>query len=525
MRNLKTSRCLLTMLLVLLMLTVMPATALIAPSLAEISVIQPVVPDLPGLILLPGAPTELSASTLLDYGTSLRWKDNSTTETRYNIERKKLPGGSWVQVGIAQAMAGSQLHGTFIDRTHMLGSTYLYRVYATYSGTYTKQYSNEVSVATANGVVPEKPANFRLVSQAGDQIVVKWDVPGVKNVTDYILQYGDFSGDYTSKVISGNPTEYTFTGLPEQHFFHVRLQARNWSTGTSDFGNDLYVHTLPNAPGNLVCEAQSDGIRVTWADNSQKETWYVVDRRLGSTPWTELTSVAANTVTIKDQTVADGITYSYRVKAVSALGYASLWSGEFSVMAGAVVPTPTPIPEVTPTPTPVPMTTPTPVPTPAVTPSTTPAPTPSAPLPATATAIPNQSTVLVNGEPVLFEAYTIGGYNYFKLRDLALALNGTGKQFEVTWNTLLKQIELLSGQAYTAVGGEFVRSGLTASLTVNRTESPILLNGMPVSLGAYVIRSNNYFKLRDVGQALQIGVDWDGVQKLIRIDTTKGYTP
>jgi len=40
---------------------------------------------------------------------------------------------------------------------------------------------------------------------------------------------------------------------------------------------------------------------------------------------------------------------------------------------------------------------------------------------------PTTSKVLVNGKIVEFEAYNINGYNYFKLRDLAQAVNNTEK--------------------------------------------------------------------------------------------------
>ena len=41
------------------------------------------------------------------------------------------------------------------------------------------------------------------------------------------------------------------------------------------------------------------------------------------------------------------------------------------------------------------------------------------------------STVTVDGSTVNFLAYNIGGSNYFKLRDIAKAISGTDKQFEV----------------------------------------------------------------------------------------------
>ena len=48
----------------------------------------------------------------------------------------------------------------------------------------------------------------------------------------------------------------------------------------------------------------------------------------------------------------------------------------------------------------------------------------------TLTAAPTSSTVLVNSEAKTFEAHTIDGYNYFKLRDLAFVLSGTRRNLK-----------------------------------------------------------------------------------------------
>ena len=48
--------------------------------------------------------------------------------------------------------------------------------------------------------------------------------------------------------------------------------------------------------------------------------------------------------------------------------------------------------------------------------------------------------------------------------------------------------------------------------------------GREVSLTAYTIGGNNYFKLRDIGQAFDFGIGWDNATKTITIDTGTGYT-
>ena len=149
--------------------------------------------------------------------------------------------------------------------------------------------------------------------------------------------------------------------------------------------------------------------------------------------------------------------------------------------------------------------------------------TPSTPAkPAGPSANPTNSKVLVNGKEVAFDAYTIDGANYFKLRDLAYVLNGTEKQFEVGWDNASKTITLTSGSAYTANGSEMAKGGGAQSASVSA--SKLLIDGKEVSLTAYTIGGNNYFKLRDIGQAFDFGIGWDNASKTITIDTSAGYT-
>lgn len=140
----------------------------------------------------------------------------------------------------------------------------------------------------------------------------------------------------------------------------------------------------------------------------------------------------------------------------------------------------------------------------------------------TITAKNNSSSVLVNGIKVDFESYNINGNNYFKLRDLAKVLSGTEKQFEVTWNNDKKVIELVSNIPYTEAGGELVvGDGLDKTATLNT--SAIYKDGEKIQLVAYTINGNNYFKLRDIAQAFDIGITWDGETNTIGVVTSIGY--
>jgi len=141
----------------------------------------------------------------------------------------------------------------------------------------------------------------------------------------------------------------------------------------------------------------------------------------------------------------------------------------------------------------------------------------------TLTAAPTASTVLVNGKAKTFDAYNINGSNFFKLRDLAYVLSGTEKQFAVEWDAAGNAIRLISGKGYTPAGGE-LSAGSGGAKTAEATTSAIYLDGKKLELTAYSIGGNNYFKLRDVGEALDFSVVWDGVSNSIFIDTSKGYS-
>ncbi|MFI3313205.1 MAG: hypothetical protein R3Y62_04895, partial [Eubacteriales bacterium] len=113
------------------------------------------------------------------------------------------------------------------------------------------------------------------------------------------------------------------------------------------------------------------------------------------------------------------------------------------------------------------------------------------------TAITTPSTVYVDGAEVAFDAYKINDNNYFKLRDIAAVLSGSVKEFAVTWNEDDYAISLISGQDYTAVGGELT-PGDGSAKDYTPAEATLFVDGAEVSLTAYEIQGNNYFKLRDL---------------------------
>ncbi len=131
--------------------------------------------------------------------------------------------------------------------------------------------------------------------------------------------------------------------------------------------------------------------------------------------------------------------------------------------------------------------------------------------------------VLMNGRAMTLEAYTINDNNYFKLRDVAMAINGTEKQFEVSWDGANNTFSLTTNKAYTPAGGELSVSEMPIQKAAVKTGSRIYLDGRETQLAAFNIGGYNYFKLRDIARALDFSVTWDEKAGTIIIDTSKAY--
>lgn len=75
------------------------------------------------------------------------------------------------------------------------------------------------------------------------------------------------------------------------------------------------------------------------------------------------------------------------------------------------------------------------------------------------------------------------------------------------------------------VGG--LLCGTTATAAANLTASPstqtFYLSGEKISLTAYLIGGSNYIRLRDIGQAVDFGVTYDGTTNSVYIDPNAHY--
>ena len=136
------------------------------------------------------------------------------------------------------------------------------------------------------------------------------------------------------------------------------------------------------------------------------------------------------------------------------------------------------------------------------------------------TAQPSEAVVTVNGWETDFCAYNLYGSNYFMLRDVAAALSGTDKQFNVGWAN--NAVSLTSKTEYERIGTEFLQNADNSADALFSVPA-ITLDGTEITLVGYNINGSNYFKIRDIARIFDFNIGYEYGH--ISIDTAKQYAP
>ena len=132
-----------------------------------------------------------------------------------------------------------------------------------------------------------------------------------------------------------------------------------------------------------------------------------------------------------------------------------------------------------------------------------------------------RAKVTVNGKPVEFQTYTIDDYTYFKLRDIASAINGTSKQFMTFWDESTQSIQLVRRVPYTSTGGSAV--GKYGDTIATTSTAKLYCDGVRKNVSAYTINDYTYYKLRDIAQLIDMGITWNESTMTIGMETSQSY--
>jgi hypothetical protein len=95
--------------------------------------------------------------------------------------------------------------------------------------------------------------------------------------------------------------------------------------------DDTVTEVVPLAPTSLNGTLVNSQVTLTWVDNATNETGFKIERKLSNGVYSLISTVAANTTTYTDASVATGQTYTYRVYSYNTTGNSTSYSNEFTV--------------------------------------------------------------------------------------------------------------------------------------------------------------------------------------------------
>ena len=277
----------------------------------------------------PANPETLTATTVSNKEIDLTWQDNSVDEDSFKIERKVGSAGKYKSIAALGANATK-----FSDKGLTPNTLYFYRVRTYNTGGYSA-YSNEASTATLPNA-PAPPVRLKATAISQTQINLAWaDSAGTE--VGFKIERKTFGGIYTQiDSVGANTTSYQDTGLQQDTEYFYRLRTYN-AGGQSVPSNEARATTFPvppATPSTLTATAVSGSqIDLAWADSSNNEAGFKIERRTLQGNFVEIATTSANVTSFSNIDLNAQTRYFYRVRAYNRGNHSS-----YSNVAEAVTP-------------------------------------------------------------------------------------------------------------------------------------------------------------------------------------------
>ncbi|MCG8698318.1 MAG: fibronectin type III domain-containing protein [Bacteroidales bacterium] len=193
---------------------------------------------------------------------------------------------------------------------------------------------SDVAISNLNLEVPVAPITLNAASTAHNNIQLTW-TDNSNNETGFKVErsLNSTTGFQELATLNTNVTTYQDAGLDAATTYYYRVFAYN-DAGNSEFttAHATTLDNAPQAPSALEADATStQNISLTWADNSNNENGFKVERSLSSNNgFEEIATLGANVTTYHDAGLDAATTYYYRILAFNDAG-----SSGFSAKANA----------------------------------------------------------------------------------------------------------------------------------------------------------------------------------------------
>ncbi len=281
------------------------------------------------------APSGLKATTANSSKINLSWTDNANDETKYVVERSVNSQSLYIQIAVLPANSSQ-----YTDTAAPVNSILYYRVRA-FRDSLASLYSDTASIAFGNApffmkdstvVTCDKifmdPAGFDIIPQNIYYNVQSTFKPAVNGnnikvvfskfrLNGYLYVY---NGSNTSSPLIGYyssyasaPTIFNGTGADGSLTFVYQ----GYSYGDSGWVAQVNCYKPVAKPSGVkAITDNSNRIKITWTDNADDETKYVVERSVNaSSLFASVAQLAANTTQFTDSLAPANSLLYYRVKA------------------------------------------------------------------------------------------------------------------------------------------------------------------------------------------------------------------
>ncbi|MFH1963372.1 MAG: PQQ-binding-like beta-propeller repeat protein [bacterium] len=264
----------------------------------------------------PFFPSRLKA-LIGENGIDLSWQDNSANENGFRIERKQNTT-QFEEIAVTGANKKYYTDSDISPKT-----TYTYRICA-YNDIGNSLYSYEVKVVTPDlPNPPNPPAGLRGIAVSPSQINLSWtDESGDEE--GFIIEKKIHEKFYEIERVSKNNTIFTEINLIPKTTYTYRTSSFN-KFGTSDYSKEIIVTTLQpplQSPDDLNAYSIQEGcVQITWQDNSDMETGFILERASRTGYFQEIATIASEGISYMDIKLLPDSIYHYRIRAVKGNEY------------------------------------------------------------------------------------------------------------------------------------------------------------------------------------------------------------
>jgi hypothetical protein len=253
----------------------------------------------------PYNPTNLVAAPAPD-AITLTWQDNSRVEDLYDVQRA---ADAVTFSTLASLPANST---SYRDVAVVVAKTYWYRVQARKDGGASNN-SNTISVMVPLPGTPTSASGTEAMPVNSSSIRVRWTDNSTDESGFRVEQASSVAGPWASGGTAAvNATSLALSAASEQRLCY-RVLAFNAAGNSPPSTPDCTVAPAPAT--NLVAAPTSDGIEVSWRDNSSWEFGYVLQGSTGGVTFSTVVALPANTTRFHQPGLGSSETRWYRVVA------------------------------------------------------------------------------------------------------------------------------------------------------------------------------------------------------------------